>query len=80
VYGCLGQLVHGNIIFFHIMHGVVQVNLANEGICANRDVGNVLWVGRNRSKRSRGRRAQAEPRSQYNLDGENALRTGDNLT
>lgn len=28
--------------FFFIMHGVVQVILADEGICASRVVGNVL--------------------------------------
>ena len=28
--------------FLDVMHGVVQVILANERICASRDVGNVL--------------------------------------
>ena len=39
---CPEELVHGNNDFFFIMHGVVQVILADEGICASRGVRNVL--------------------------------------
>jgi hypothetical protein len=38
VYGSQGQVVHSNImIFFYIMHGVVQVISVNERIFASRD-------------------------------------------
>ena len=37
-----GTCTWQQIDFFLIMHGVVQVILADEGICASRVVGNVL--------------------------------------